>query len=231
VIRAVLFDFNGVIVDDEPVHLKLFQKVLKEEGVTLTREVYYKKYLGMDDKECFKVVGKDFGKKFNEAKIQELIERKAQGYLAEMKQNPPFVPGAIDLLKALGKTHFIAIVSGALRSEIEMLLKRGGVGNEVSVIVAAGEIMKGKPDPEGFLKAIQLLNRDSVASSERLFPEECIAVEDSIWGIQAAQKAGLSCVGLTTSYKEKELPGAILYLKDFSGVGQDQFLEKVEARL
>jgi beta-phosphoglucomutase-like phosphatase (HAD superfamily) len=97
------------------------------------------------------------------------------------------------------------------------------------VIVAAGEVEKGKPDPAGFLKAIQLLNRDWVASSERLVPEECLAVEDSSWGIQAARKAGLSCVALTTSYQEKDLPGAKLYLKDFSGAARDQFLKAVEA--
>jgi HAD superfamily hydrolase (TIGR01509 family) len=231
VIRAVLFDFNGVIVDDEPVHFKLFQKVLAEEGVDLKQETYYQKYLGMDDKDCFKAASKDLGKKFTETKLQELIDRKAKYYLSEMKQNPPFVPGALELLKILGETHFIAVVSGALRSEIEMLLKQGGVAGEVSVIVAAGEVSKGKPDPEGFLKAVQMLNRDCVASSERLLPEECLAVEDSSWGIEAARKAGLACVALTTSYKEKDLPGAVLYLKDFSGVARGQFLETVEARL
>ena len=227
-IRAILFDFNGVIVDDEPVHFKLFQKVLNEEGLKLTREAYYQKYLGMDDRDCFKAAGKDLGKGFNVAQLQQLIDRKARYYLDEMKKNPPFIPGALEVLKTLGKTHFIAIVSGALRSEIEMLLKMGGVAGEVSVIVAAGEVDKGKPDPAGFLKAIQLLNRDCVASSERLVPEECLAVEDSSWGIEAARKAGLACVGLTTSYQEKDLPGAVLYLKDFSGAGRGQFLKAVE---
>jgi HAD superfamily hydrolase (TIGR01509 family) len=228
VIRAVLFDFNGVIVDDEPVHFKLFQQVLLEEDLKLAREDYYQKYLGMDDKDCFKAVGRDLGKKFSETKLQELIDRKAKYYLTEMRQNPPFVPGALELLKALGKTHYLAVVSGALRSEIEMLLQLGGVAGEISVIVAAGEVNHGKPDPEGFLKAIQLLNRDCVASSERLVPEECLAVEDSSWGVQAARKAGLVCVGLTTSYKEKDLPGAVLYLKDFSGAAHGQFLGLVE---
>jgi HAD superfamily hydrolase (TIGR01509 family) len=231
VIRAVLFDFNGVIVDDEPVHFKLFQKVLAEEGVQLSREAYYQKYLGMDDVDCFKTAGSDLGKKISESQLQGLIDRKAKYYMAEMKKNPPFIPGALELVKTLGKTHFVAVVSGALRSEIEMLLRQGGVAGEVSVIVAAGEVAKGKPDPEGFLQAIRLLNRDWVASSERLFPEECLAVEDSTWGIQAARKAGLSCVALTTSYKEKDLPGAVLYLKDFSGAARGQFLEKLEAGL
>jgi HAD superfamily hydrolase (TIGR01509 family) len=230
VIRAILFDFNGVLVDDEPIHFQLFQKVLAEEGVKLTREDYYEKYLGMDDRDCFKAAGKDRGKAFSGAELQGFIDRKARYYLAEMKKNPPFVPGALEVLKALGKTHFVAIVSGALRSEIEMLLKLGGVAGEVSVIVAAGEVEKGKPDPAGFLKAMELLNRDYVASSERLVPEECLAVEDSSWGIEAARKAGLACVALTTSYQEKDLPGAVLYLKDFSGVARGQFLKALEAR-
>jgi len=230
-IRAILFDFNGVIVDDEPVHLQLFQKVLKEEGLSLSKEDYFGKYLGMDDKDCFQTAGKDLGKSFDEAALQGLIERKAKYYKETIEKNPPFVPGVLDLLQALGKTHFLAIVSGALRSEIEMLLKIGGVGEVVSVIVAAEEVKKGKPDPEGFLLAMEDLNRDCVASSERLFPEECLAVEDSIWGVKAAQGAGLKCVGVTTSYSEKDLPGAIFYLKDFSKVDATQFLERVEVKL
>lgn len=230
-IRAVLFDFNGVIVDDEPVHFRLFQKVLAEEGLRLSKETYYQKYLGMDDRDCFGASSADLGAGFSPGKIQELIDRKAAYYSEEMKKNPPFVPGALNLVRSLGDTHFVAVVSGALRSEIEMLLEAGGVAKAVSVIVAAGEVEKGKPSPEGFIKGIESLNRDFVASSERLLPGECLAVEDSSWGIQAAREAGLVCVAVTSSYSENDLPGAVLYLKNFSGMDGETFLKSVEAKL
>lgn len=228
-IRAVFFDFNGVIVDDEPLHFRLFQKVLAEEGLKLSQDRYYERYLGMDDFDCFRQASADLGKKLGETQIQGLIDRKAVYYQKEITANAPFVPGALKLVQALGKTHYMAVVSGALRSEIEMLLKQGQAQQCFSVIVAAGEISQGKPHPEGYQTAMELLNRDYVASSERLLPEECLAIEDSHWGIEAARAAGMACVGVTTTYSEQELPGALFCLKDFQGLSAEEFLKRVEA--
>lgn len=228
-IRAIFFDFNGVIVDDEPLHFELFKKVLAEEGVELTRERYYEQYLGMDDFNCLKQASQDLAKPFSEDQIESLIRRKAEYYQTEISAKPPFVPGALDVLQALGKTHYLAIVSGALRSEIEMLLKLGGAADAVSVIVAAGEVPHGKPHPDGYQAAMELLNRDYVASSERLLPEECLAIEDSHWGVESAQGAGMVCVGVTTTYPEEALPGVLFCLKDFKNLSAEEFLKRVEA--
>lgn len=228
-IRAVFFDFNGVIVDDEPLHFELFQKIMAEEGVELTRERYYEQYLGMDDFGCLKQASKDLGKPFSEDQIETLIRRKAEYYQKEISANPPFVPGALDVLQGLGKTHYLAIVSGALRSEIEMLLKLGGAATAVSVIVAAGEVTRGKPHPDGYQAAMELLNRDYVASSERLLPEECLAIEDSHWGVESAHGAGMACVGVTTTYPEEALQGVLFCLKDFKNLSAEEFLKRVEA--
>lgn len=228
-IRAVFFDFNGVIVDDEPVHFQLFQKVLGEEGIKLSKGDYYQKYLGMDDHDCLKTAIRDQGGAVDEGKIQELIERKAGYYQKKMAQAAPFVPGALELVRDLGQTHYLAVVSGALRNEIESLLHQGGIKGQFSVIVAAGEVEHGKPKPDGYQKAMDLLNRDYVASSERLLPEECMAIEDSHWGIESARAAGMISLGVTTTYVEKDLPGALFCLKDFSTVTGEELLKKVEA--
>ncbi|MDX1386024.1 MAG: HAD family phosphatase [bacterium] len=228
-IRAVFFDFNGVIVDDEPVHFELFQKVLEEEGLKLSKKGYYEKYLGMDDHDCFTTAIRDQGKSLTEDKIEGLIERKAGYYQKKMAQQPPFVPGALEIVKDLGQTHYLAVVSGALRSEIEFLLKLGGIQEQFSVVVAAGEVAHGKPKPDGYQKAMALLNRDFVASSERLLPEECLAIEDSHWGIESAQAAGMVSLGVTTTYEEKELPGALYCLKDFSKLSGEELLKRAEA--
>ena len=230
-IRAVLFDFNGVVVDDEPVHFQLFQRVLEEEGMELKKKDYFEMFLGMDDHDCLIEASTHMGNPLSEEKIQEVTDRKNRYYAEEVYQNPPFVPGVLEFIQELGKTHFLGVVSGALRSEIEELLKIGGVMKEINVIVAAGEVEQGKPDPQGFIRGMELLNRDFVASSERLLPEECLAFEDSSWGVEAALGAGMSVVGLNTTYQEKELPGALIYLKDFSGVQAPGLLNQVEAKL
>jgi len=227
-IRAILFDFNGVIVDDEPLHFELFQRVLKEAGYSLTKEGYYSKYLGMDDKDCLSTATKDLGEELSAPKIQELIERKNTYYQKEITKKPPFVPGIIPFIKSLSDTHYLGIVSGALRSEIELLIKLGEISNEINVIVAAGEVQKGKPSPEGFQKCLELLNRDFVAASERLLPEECLVIEDSTWGIESATQAGMPCVAVTTSYSQDQMKGALLYIKDFQGRNAQDFLNNVD---
>jgi len=230
-IRAVLFDFNGVIVDDEPIHFQLFQKVLKEEGFSLTKEDYYSKYLGMDDLDCFKTAIEDQKGKADLQKIEAMIQRKSRYYEEIIKSSPPFVPGALEVIKALAKTHFLAVVSGALRREIQMALKAGGVESQFNCVIAAEDIEHGKPNPEGFEKAFLTINRDHVASSEMLLPVECLVIEDSIWGIDAAKAAGMPVIGVTTSFKEAELPGALLYLKDFSKVDVEKLLQTVAGKI
>lgn len=230
-IRAILFDFNGVVIDDEMVHFRLFQQVLKETGVELSKEEYYSKYLGMDDHDCFLNACRDQGQEIDENKIADLTERKASLYQQEMKNQLPVVPGVAPLIQDLSQTHFLAVVSGALRQEVLSILEQMKIKKCFSVVVAAEDVEKGKPDGEGYLNALQVLNRDFVAPSERLLPEECLVIEDSIWGIQAAHQAGMTCVGVTTNFKESELPGALLYFKDFDGIRGEPFLKAVEEKL
>lgn len=226
-IRAVLFDFNGVVVDDEPVHLRLFQKVLAEEGVKLSKENYYSKYLGMDDFDCFLAAAKDAGESLGEAKIQEMIARKSKYYDEAMAADTPFVPGVLSFIQSLSPKYYLAVVSGALRREIEMMLTRGKVRDCFSVIVAAEDIENGKPHPEGYDKAMQLINRDYVASADLLLPAECLVFEDSIWGIEAATAAGMPSVAVTTSFIPSALPGAKQYINNFESLDAQAFLGKI----
>ncbi len=230
-IRALIFDFNGVIVDDEPVHFTLFLKVLAEVKVRLSKEDYYAKYLGMDDFGCFAAAAGDQGKKLSEEKIEELTERKNRYYLEVMETTPPFVPGVLEFIQELAATHYLAVVSGALRREVEWLLGRGGVATLFQAVVAAEDVEHGKPDPEGFEMALQLLNRDYVASSEILLPGECLAIEDSAWGIRAAKGAGMPALAVTTSFTEKELSGAVHYLKNFEGVDPEALVKRISEKL
>lgn len=224
-LRAILFDFDGVLADSEPIHLEMFQKVLNEEGINLARDVYYEKYLGLDDRGCFAAVYKDAGRELTSAKSEDLIRRKNQALLQHVKSRSVLMPGAVELIGRLKGKYFLTIVSGALKSEILAILEGAGLEKSFHAIVAADDVSQGKPHPEGFETAIRLLNRDFVPPAEILLPRECLAIEDSPWGIEAAKKAGVQCVGVATSYDASRLGEADLVASHPSSIPWD----KVEA--
>ncbi|MFO1519168.1 MAG: HAD family phosphatase [bacterium] len=221
-LRAVFFDFNGVLVDDEPLHCALFQKTLAHQGVRLSEKDYYEKYLGFDDKDAFTAVLKDQNLAVSPEMIQTLIETKSKFYDEEMARKDLFVPGAVDFVKKISEKYFLGVVSGALRREIAAWLKKGGIADLLPVIVAAEDIQKGKPDPEGYLRGLDHLNRDFVPSSEMILPQECLVIEDSRWGIEAAHGAGMKCVGFTTSYSAEELKIADWVISSFSEIPMEK---------
>lgn len=204
-LKAIIFDFNGVIVDDEPLHLELFRKVLLEEGIFLTDEDYHEKYLGFDDRGCFTAALCDNARTpdaADDAFIHELIERKAEYYRQAIQERMLLFPGIVDLVRRSAEAYPLAIASGALRGEIEFVLERGELRNCFQVIVAAEDVNECKPDPEGYLKALEQLND---ALNAEIQAHECMVIEDSIAGIEAAKAAGMHCVAVTNSYGAHEL--------------------------
>lgn len=207
-LKAVIFDFNGVIVDDEPLHLELFRRVLGEEGIGLTDEDYHAKYLGYDDRGCFTAALADAGRvelAADAAFIAELIGRKAAYYREAIEQSFLLFPGAVELVKKLAAKYPMAIASGALRGEIEIVLNRGGIRECFKEIIASEDVAACKPDPEGYVRALAALNTNIVG---RIQPDECLVIEDSIAGVEAAKLAGMRCLAVTNSYKADELANA-----------------------
>ncbi|HEX4945101.1 MAG TPA: HAD family phosphatase [Blastocatellia bacterium] len=207
-LKAIIFDFNGVIVDDEPLHLELFRKVLREEGIFLSDEDYHEKYLGYDDRGCFTAVLCDNARTPDAASdmfIHELIERKAEYYRQAIQERMLLFPGVVELVRRCAAAYPLAIASGALRSEIEFVLERGAIREYFPVIVAAEDVSECKPDPEGYLKALEQLN---ATRSDVIAAHECLVIEDSIAGIEAAKAAGMKCLAVTNSYKAEELHAA-----------------------
>ena len=139
-IRAIIFDFDGVITDSEPVHLRMFQKVLSEMGITLDAREYYEVYLGMDDKGCFTTILKSNGIGTAPRLIQSLIQKKTN-YLMESIKNDLFIyPGVVELVDSSRKDYLLAIASGALRHEIEFVLESAGIRSAFNVIVSAEDV-------------------------------------------------------------------------------------------
>jgi HAD superfamily hydrolase (TIGR01509 family) len=206
-LKAVLFDFNGVIVNDEPLHLELFRRVLGEEGIALTEEEYQAKYLGYDNRKCFVAALTHAGRAEqarDEALIAGLMARKMKYYLGAINERFLLFPGVVELVQSLAARYPMAIVSGAMREEIETLLRRGRIRDCFHAIITSDDLRAGKPDPEGYLKALATLNAlDAFQANIR--PDECLVIEDSIAGVQAAKRAGMRCLAVTNSYGAEEL--------------------------
>ena len=206
---AILFDFNGVIVDDEPQHCEALIATLAEQGFTLDRDTYYREYLGFDDRECFRFSFARMGRPADEPALLQAIERKNAHYERAIRDSMRLVPGAEDFIESAALDGFqLAIVSGALRREIELVLDLAGLRPHFSEIVAAEDVSACKPDPQGFNRARAALE---------LAPHRCIVIEDTLPGMAAARAAGLRCAMLTTSHDEAACGGADLVWRDFTG--------------
>jgi len=207
-IDAVIFDFNGVLVDDEQVHFELFRELLAQEGVVITEEDYHECYLGYDDRGCFAAALGDAGQAFDAARLDDLIQRKAKRYVEVAETGLRFFPFAAQTLSAMASRWPVAICSGALRSEIEYALHRLGRRNQVMAIVAAEDTHKCKPDPAGYVQTLDALRRGVAArdsSGPRLEAHSCLVIEDSLAGIVSAKGAGMWAVGITHTYNAAQL--------------------------
>jgi len=205
-LRAVIFDFNGVLIDDEPIHLEMFQKVLKDEGLSLNKKDYYEHYLGFDDRGCFKAFYKQIGHILSDTTLEDLIQRKAHYYRESIENRMVVFPGVQQLIPDLSSQIPLAIASGALRSEIELILDKIHLRKCFRGIVSAEDVNEGKPNPEIFNKALALLNQ--VAADGSIDSSKCLAIEDSREGIRAAHGARLKCLAVTNSHSENELSEA-----------------------
>ena len=207
VLRAILFDFNGILVDDEPIHFELFRKVLVEEGFELSEEDYYDKYLGYDDRGCFTAVLESAGVELTPDRLSRLIARKAAYYQARIhEQGFPFFDGAERLLREVaGDGIMLGVVSGALQDEVEGALEQVGLRPSFKVLVTAEDVTAGKPDPEGYRRGLELLNALPPLPPRLIHPHEVLAVEDSPAGLAAAASTGLTTLGVAQTYSATEL--------------------------
>jgi len=223
VIRAVVFDFDGVIANSEPLHLHAFQDVLASRGVALTRAEYYQRYLGFDDEDMFREVGRDRSRPFDADAIAKLVAEKAARMEALERDASLLFPGAEAAVRRLSAVMPLAIASGALGAEIRRILDRERLGACFTTVVAAEDTPAGKPAPDPYLLAVHRLRE---AIGRPLEPPECVAVEDSRWGLESARAAGLRTVAITHSYPASELPATDVVLDSLDGLTLD-LLERI----
>jgi beta-phosphoglucomutase len=206
-LQAIVFDFDGVIADSEPLHLRAFQQALADEGIELAPAEYYGRYLGYDDVGLVEALARDRGIAMNDRHRSALVARKGVKLQEMLQADSVLFPGATEFIRNAAAAVPIAIASGALRHEIDEIIEAAGVADLFSAIVASGDTPHSKPSPAPYMLAFERL---CAAVGNDLDPQRCVAVEDSRWGLESARGAGLRCVGVTNSYPASELGGAEL---------------------
>lgn len=191
---ATLFDYNGVLVDDEAVHMRAFREALAPLGVTFSDRAYWDVYIGFDDREGFEAMLRDAGAEVSEQRITELVRRKQPIYMRMAATELVPFSGARDLIRRRAATGPAAIVSGALRPEIELGLRMLGADDAICGIVAAEDTERSKPHPEGYLLGREHLERTGLPSTAA---QRALVIEDSAAGVTAAVAAELPVVGVT----------------------------------
>ncbi len=222
-IRGIIFDFNGVLIDDEGAHFHGFQQALKEEGLTLSWEEYCQEYLPYDDRNFFLHFLYDQKRESDSQSIRRLIDLKSEHYFKAVEEHVPILEPTIDFLRQLSPTVPVAIASGAARREIESILDQLKLLERFATIVSAEDVVRGKPHPEAFLKALDGLKE----TDSSLQTHQALVIEDSYRGVQSVHTAGMKCLALTTTYSREQLAEADLVLETLQG----WTLERLEEEL
>ncbi len=202
-LRAVIFDFDGVITDSEILHLRVFNQVLAQYGIEITTKDYYKEYLGLTDLDCFQLVARKGRLGLDDRGIENLVKQKKQVFQELAKTEGRIIEGVRDFLQMLKQSNIsMAICSGALLTEIELILEDARLRSFFEVIISAEQVKKGKPNPDGFLLTLRKLN---LGFQSPIAADQCIVIEDSHWGLEAARAAGMHTIAVTNSYDAEQL--------------------------
>ena len=202
-LRAVIFDFDGVITDSEVLHLRAFNQSLVPYGVKISTKDYYTNYLGFSDFDCYRVLIDNSLLNIDERQIGDILKVKSKIFEELSKTEGRTIEGVHEFLQMLEENNIpMAICSGSLLVEIEVMLEGSGLRHYFTKIVSAEQVKKGKPHPEGFLLSLKKLNQ---TCPPPIAANECIVIEDSQWGLQAAKDAGMHTIAVTNSYEAEQL--------------------------
>lgn len=222
-LRAVIFDFDGVITDSEILHFRAFSQVLGRYGLEITVRDYYKDYLGLNDRDLFTLLADAGQLQLGGKTVEDLIEQKSLIFEELAKTEGRIIEGVRDFLEMLRQNNVtIAICSGALLPEIELILEDARLRAFFKVIVSAEQVKRGKPDPEGFLLALKKLNEKRL---EAILANQCVVIEDSHWGLEAAIAAVMHTIAVTNSYDAEQLAIAEKIVSHFNQLSIDDLQE------
>ena len=213
--KALVFDFDGIITDTEPVHMEAWQGVLEPLGLTIDEDEFRTQYVGLNDRDFLDEVSKNHGHHFSDTDKANFIEQKSVATIGLLEKEIPLMPGVREFVDATRADRLMAICSGANRSEIEFILKRLKWTGYFNPVIASDSVKKGKPDPEGYIRAYEGLVE---LGDSPMLAEEVIAIEDSPKGIAAAKAAGLRCLAVSNTFGSGELGRADWIVNSLSDV-------------
>ena len=204
-VRALIFDFDGVLADTEALHCAAFQAAAASIGLTMTRDEYFHCFLGLPDRDCLNALCVRAGRQLTAAALDELCARKRTEF-AQLLPAAQLYAGVADSLSRLHAHFTLAIASGAFRDEIEPILLRAKVRQLFAAVVGAEDVRAGKPAPDPFLRALdEIRHGDPVLTAAA-----CVVIEDSPNGVAAARAAGMRCVGVTTHHDRAALAADVV---------------------
>jgi beta-phosphoglucomutase len=198
-VQAVVFDFDGVLADSEPLHLQAYQALLAPQGIHLDKDTYCERYLGYDDEGALRKMAEDNGLLLGDEEIDLLIVEKGRVFESLVGSRDVLYPGAADCVRRLAAAWPVGVASGALRADIDLILRGARVGELFQFIVAAGDTGRTKPAPDPYLRA---------AALHGVAPSACVAIEDSRWGLESARAAGMRTIAVTHTYPRAALTAA-----------------------
>ena len=202
--EAVLFDFDGILVDSEPMHHQAFFEVLDPLGMGFPWKEYVEIYMGFDDRDAFREAFRAKGIDLDEANLAKLVAAKSRAFLGGIRVGVTAYPGAVSMIESLRSAGLpLALCSGALRSDIDPILEQLGIFRCFDAIVSADDVRRSKPDPESYVLAFRRLAEMYPAAVT--VPGNSVAVEDTPAGIRSAKDAGLRVLAVTNSFGPGEL--------------------------
>lgn len=207
-IKALLLDFNGVVIDDEPIQMEAYGEILVDEGIELTEEKYLA-CLGMNDAVFLKTIYERENKTVSDDRLSELIDAKTAKWKENIEKNTPLFDGVGDFIRRMANDFTLGLVSMARRVEIDHVLEKTGLKDSFAIVVSAECVSTVKPDPECYREGFRLVDfyRTSLGKAP-LTHRQCVVIEDSPPGISAGRSAGLMALGVTNTVDDKQLRAA-----------------------
>lgn len=216
-IRAIIFDFDGVIADTEPLHYDAFARVLAGRAAMPSHNEYYARYLGLNDAAFVRAVFTKQDITLRESELRDILAKKNAEYERRIAGGLPLLPGVAGFIGRAKDRYPLAVCSGARRVEIEAILHAANLRDAFLAIVSADDVSASKPDPMGFLMAAERLR----STTAGLIPGDCLVIEDSANGIKAARAAGMKVVRVRTYATGPDCPVANIEVDTLNDLTDD----------
>lgn len=207
--KAVIFDMDGVLVETEPFHVRAMIEILEEDSIDVSEDEILE-YVGLAYPEKLKII---FAKKGIDRDIPELSKKIHRKYIKLIKGKIKPMKGVIELIEKIFKSSLkVGLVTSSNENQTSVILSSTNTRKYFDVVVTGDDVKNKKPNPECYVLVSKKLG---------IKPEHCLAIEDSVYGVTAAKKAGMKCIALTSTTHRKKLKDADLIVDSLNEIDLD----------